>query len=99
MAHGVVAQADRAVEEGDYVKAVDLYSRASRRRAATTWRCGSSWPTRACKIDKSSKRLQDALAIYEGILNQYPGRTDVRRRAAETAVEMAGGCTRRPAST
>ena len=42
------------------------------------------------KIERSPKRQQEALAIYEGILRQYPGREDVRRRAAELAVEMGG---------
>jgi cellulose synthase operon protein C len=90
MAQGVVARADRAAEQGDFIKAVDLYSQhlavvkndvEVRLKLADT----------SLKIDRSQRRLQEALAIYEGILGQYPGRTDVRRRAAQTAVEMGGG--------
>ena len=87
MAQGVVARADRAVEQGDFVKAVDLYSQhlaVMRDDVEVRLKLADA----SLKIDRSQKRLQDALAIYEGILNQYPGRADVRRRAAETAVEM-----------
>ncbi len=87
MAQGVVAQAERAVAQGDFVKAVDLYTQYLT-VVPNDVEVRLKLADASLKIDRSQKRLQDALAIYEGILNQYPGRTDVRRRAAETAVEM-----------
>jgi tetratricopeptide (TPR) repeat protein len=42
------------------------------------------------KVDKTSKRQDAALRIYDDILRHTPGNEDVRLKAAELAVEMGG---------
>lgn len=85
--HDVLARADRAVEQGDFVKAVELYTQYLA-VVPNDVEVRLKLADASLKIDKLQKRRQDVLAIYESILNQYPGRTDVRRRAAETAIEL-----------
>ncbi len=90
MSHGVLAQAERAESEGDYERAVILYNQHLmvvpddldvRLKLAEALQ----------KQDPSSRSQRAALEIYDAILGQYPSREDVRRRAAEVAVEMGGG--------
>lgn len=95
LARGVVAQADRAVSEGDFVEAERLYreylavldeqdeSRAEIRQ---------KYAEVLLKLE-STQRRDEALSILDDILRQYPGKDDVRRRAAEIAVEIGGAAT------
>ena len=87
MARGVVARADRAVERGDFAAAAELYAQHLA-ILPNDAEVQIKYADSIIKIDRSPKRLQEALAVYEGVLNRFPGREDVRRRAAETAAEM-----------
>lgn len=87
LAHGVVVQAERAEKEGRYEQAEELY----RQHLAVVpgdVEVQIKYADMLLKGEKSSRRQEDALAIFGDVLRQYPGREDVRRRAAELAFEM-----------
>ncbi len=87
MAQSVVARAERAEKEKDYGKAVELYEQhlavvqddvdvqIKYAEALINW-------------DKTQKHQEDAMAIFGQILRARPGQDDVRRRAAELAVDL-----------
>ncbi len=86
MAKGVVDQADRALEEKEFDKAVDLFRQhllvfpddeAVKLKYADT-----------ILKQPTPKHQADAMAIYNEVLNREPARTEVRRRAAELAFQM-----------
>ena len=89
-ARGVIEQAEKAVEEKDYAGALELYrqhllvfpdDQAVRLKYANA----------LLKVQRTPKHQQEAMGIYSDIVRQEPGREDVRRRAAELAVDMGVG--------
>jgi cellulose synthase operon protein C len=89
-AHGVVARADQAAEKGDFVRAGELYLQHLA-VMPNDMEVRLKYADVSVKADRSQKRLQEAMQTYEDIIRQFPQRTDVRRRAAETASEIGGG--------
>jgi cellulose synthase operon protein C len=90
MARNVVKQAEEAEQAKDYAKAQKLYREhlavvpddvEVQRKYAETFVQG----------DQVTNGAEEALGIFEDILNRYPGRDDVRRRAAEVAATFGGG--------
>ena len=89
MGQGVVDQADSAMKEKDYLKAVDLYQQHLF-VFENDQEVQLKYADALLKLQRTPKHLETALAIYNAILNQKPDREDVRRRAAEVAIEIGG---------
>jgi tetratricopeptide (TPR) repeat protein len=86
MGRGVLEQAARAEAAQDFLKAEELY----RQRLAVMPNDPDTLAKYAnvlVKVDKTPRRREEALGIYETILKRPTGREDVRRRAAELAIE------------
>ena len=88
MARSVVERAKQAEEKGDYGEAVVLYQQ---HLAVVTddVEVKIKYADALIKWERTQKHQEDAMAIFDQILRQMPGREDVRRRAAELAVEMS----------
>jgi cellulose synthase operon protein C len=86
-AHGVTAKADRAEKDGNYGEAEQLYREYLAVRPDDI-AVQLKYAEALLKNEKASKRQAEALAIFESIVGRYPGRDDVRRRAAELAAEI-----------
>ena len=90
MAQGVVEQADKAMEKNDVAVAVDLYQQhllvVPEDREVQL-----KYADALLKLPRTMKHMENALGIYHEILNREPGRKEVRRRAAELALEIGGG--------
>lgn len=87
LAHGVVAQAEQAEKEGKYEQAIELY----RQHLAVMpgdLEVQIKYADALLKGEKTSKRQEEALAIYDDLLRQFPVRDDVRRRAADLTFEI-----------
>lgn len=93
MARSVVARAEKAESEGRYAEAERLYREhlAVVKEDAEVQR---KYAEVLLKLE-GNRRREEALGIFEDILRRYPGRDDVRRRAAEVASEIGGGATER----
>jgi tetratricopeptide (TPR) repeat protein/Flp pilus assembly protein TadD len=89
MARSVVARAERAEEKKNYGEAVDLYQQHLM-VVPDDVDVQIKYADALIKWEKTQKHQEDAMAIYNGILKQQLGRDDVRRRAAELAVDMGG---------
>ena len=87
MAHGIVARADRAAGEGKYAEAERLYADHLANKPNDV-EAQLKLAEVLLKQEKSSQRYNQAMGIFDSVVNQYPARDDVRRRAAELAEEM-----------
>src|SRR5262245_44747905 len=88
MARDVINQAERAEQQADYAKAQELY-REHLNVVQDDAEVKLKLAEALLKGDGATRRREDALQIFEGVLGQYPGRDKVRRRAAELAAELA----------
>ena len=88
MAQSVVAQAEKAEAEGDYARAVELY-REHLTVMPSDVEVKLKYADVLTKPDWGARQPELALEIYEGLVREFPGREDVRRRAAEVAAELA----------
>ena len=73
MAQGVVEQADSAMEEKDYLKAVDLYQQHLF-VFPNDLEVQLKYADALLKLQRTPKHLENAMAIYNEILRQKPGR-------------------------
>ncbi len=89
MARSVVEQADQFAEQKDYNKAVELYQQHLL-VVPDDVEVQIKYADILITQGKTQKQQQDAMTILGDILRRQPGRVDVRRRAAELAVEMGG---------
>ena len=87
-AQDVVARAEKAEEEGDYAKAAELYREYLTVKPSDV-DVKIKYGDVLTKSDWAARQPELALEIYEGLVGQFPGREDVRRRAAEVAAELA----------
>jgi tetratricopeptide (TPR) repeat protein len=90
MAQGVVEQAEKAMEEKRYAAALDLYQQHLL-VVPDDQAVQLKYANVLLELQPTPKNQQTAMAIYNEILRRDPGREDVRRRAAELAVNMSGG--------
>lgn len=86
MAQGVVAQAMLAEKEGNYARAVELYQEHLA-VVPDDLDVQLKFAEANLKASTSPNRYSDALSTYWNVLARFPGREDVRRRAAEVAIE------------
>ena len=86
MAQSVVAQAEQAEQKKDYGKAVELYQQHLL-VVPEDVEVQIKYADVLIKWEKTQKHQEDAMMIFHQVLRQFPGRDDVRRRAAELAVE------------
>lgn len=86
-ARGVVAQAEKAMQEGKYARAEELYKQHLAVVPGDI-EVQIKYADALLKNEKSLKRQEEALAIFGEVLRRYPGRDDVRRQSAELAFEM-----------
>ena len=77
------------MEEKDYLKAVDLYQQHLF-VFDNDQEVQLKYADALLKLQRTPKHLETALAIYNEILSQKPDRKDVRRLAAEVAIEIGG---------
>ncbi len=89
MARGVVARADQAAKDGDFAKAAQLYGEHLAVVPGDV-EVQLKYAEVIIKADRSAKRLGQALAGFEGVLDRDASRADVRQRAAEVALEIGG---------
>ena len=88
MAHDVVARAEKAEEEGNYARAAELYREHLTVKPSDV-EVKLKYADVLAKSDWAARQPELALEIYEDLVGQFPGREDVRRRAAEVAAELA----------
>ena len=88
MAHNKSAEAEEATKKGDYAKAAELY-REHLAVVPSDVEAQLKYADVLTNKDWAERKPEPALAIYESVVGQFPGREDVRRRAAEVATEMA----------
>ena len=89
MARSVVERAERAETEKDYGKAVELYEQHLA-VVPDDVDVRIKYAEALIKWEKTQKHQEDAMTIFGQILKEAPGRDDVRRRAAELAVDLGG---------
>ena len=89
MARGVIARAEQAEEKKDYGEAAALYNEHLM-VVPDDVEVRIKYADALIKWEKTPKHQENAMAIYDDILREMLGRDDVRRRAAELAVEMGG---------
>jgi cellulose synthase operon protein C len=87
MSRGVLARAEQAEKAGDFAKAAELY-REYQTVVPNDVEVALKYAEDLLKADRSTKRLDEALAIFDDVLEHQASRADVRRRAAEVALEM-----------
>ena len=87
MAQGVVEQADRAVENKEFEKAVDFYQQHLL-VFPNDKVVQEKYADILLKLQPTPKTQSTVLGIYLEILNKEPGRDDVRRKVAELALDM-----------
>ena len=88
MAHNVVARAEKAEEEGNYAKAAELYREHLTVKPSDV-EVKIKYADVLAKSDWAARQPELALEVFESVVGQFPGREDVRRRAAELAAELA----------